>query len=65
MCMLLEENMDKIEAWSKLKFDVMFVGDWYSTEKWNTIESQLHNKGVKLYIFHIQKTLRTLINKLF
>ncbi len=25
-----QENMDKMEAWKKLKFDVMFVGDdWY------------------------------------
>ena len=60
-----QENMDKIEAWSKLKFDVMFVGDdWYSTEKWNKIESQLHKKGVRIVYFpYTKNTSSTLINK--
>ena len=60
-----QENMDKIEAWSKLKFDVMFVGDdWYSTEKWNKIESQLDKKGVRIVYFpYTKNTSSTLINK--
>ena len=29
-----QNSMDKFEAWKKLKFDVMFVGDdWYASEK--------------------------------
>ena len=41
-------NMDKFEAWKKLKFDVMFVGDdWYDTERFNKFEEMLAEVGVK------------------
>ena len=58
-------NMNKIEAYAKLKFDVMFVGDyWYSTEKWNKIEGQLSEKGVRIVYFpYTKNTSSTLINK--
>src|SRR5690554_5516145 len=33
-----QTSMDKIEAWKRLKFDMMFVGDdWYGTERWAAI----------------------------
>lgn len=42
-------NMDKFEAWKKLKFDMMFVGsDWYGTEKWKKFEFQFNQVGVKI-----------------
>lgn len=45
-------NMDKFEAWKKLKFDIMFVGDdWYGTEKWVQIEKQFSEVGVKIIYF--------------
>lgn len=30
-----QEDLDKFEAWKKLRFDVLFVGDdWYGSERW-------------------------------
>ena len=60
-----QENMDKIEAWSKLKFNIMFVGDdWYDTPKWNEIEDNLKIKDVKIVYFPYTKTTSsTLINQ--
>ena len=60
-----QEDMDKIAAWERLKFDVMFVGDdWKGTEKWNRIESDLNARGVELIYFSYTKgTSSTLINE--
>lgn len=60
-----QENMDKLEAWKKYHFDVMFVGDdWKGTEKWNKIEDELKEVGVKVVYFPYTKgTSSTLINE--
>ena len=51
-----QENMDKLEMWRKLKFDIMFVGDdWFDTPKWELIEENLKKSVFELYIFHILK----------
>jgi len=59
-----QENMNKFEAWKKLKFDVMFVGDdWYNTEKWEKFEKQFNEVGVKIiYLPYTKGTSSTLIN---
>lgn len=59
-------NMDKMEAWLKLKFDVMFVGDdWYGTEKWTAFENEFKEKGVKIiYLPYTKGTSSTLINNI-
>lgn len=59
-----QETMDKMDAWKKLKFDVMFVGDdWYKTEKWEKIEKEFRKVGVKIIYFPYTKgTSSTLIN---
>ena len=59
-----QNNMNKEEAWDKLKFDIMFVGDdWYDTPKWNEIEERLKAKGVKIIYFPYTKGVSsTLIN---
>jgi glycerol-3-phosphate cytidylyltransferase len=45
-------NMNKMEAWEKWKFDVMFVGsDWKGTEKWNEFERQFKKVGVDIVYF--------------
>lgn len=58
-------NMDKMEAWEKLHFDVMFVGDdWKGTAKWIAYEKQLAEVGVKIVYFPYTKgTSSTLINQ--
>ncbi len=51
-----QENMNKLEAWEKHRFDVMFVGsDWKGTEKWNEYERQFGKVGVKIVYFPYTK----------
>lgn len=51
-----QENMNKMEAWEKLNFDVMFVGsDWKGTEKWNEFERQFSSVGVDIVYFPYTK----------
>ena len=58
-----QENMDKLDAWRRYKFDVMFVGDdWYKTEKWEEFEKQFEKIGVKIIYYPYTKgTSSTLI----
>ena len=51
-----QESMDKMNMWSKLKFDVMFVGDdWHDTEKWKKIEADFAEVGVRIIYFPYYK----------
>lgn len=58
-------NMDKLEAYDRYKFNVMFVGDdWFKTEKWDVINEQLDKLGVRLIYFPYTKTTSSsLINE--
>lgn len=60
-----QEDMDKLKAWTKYKFDVMFVGsDWQGTDKWRIIEQQMNERGVDVIYFPYTKgTSSTLINQ--
>ena len=60
-----QENMDKLEMWKKLSFDLMFVGDdWYQSENWKEYEKKFKLVGVKIVFFPYTKgTSSTLINK--
>lgn len=60
-----QESMDKMAAWEKYHFDVMFVGDdWKGTEKWNAFEKQLAEVGARVVYFPYTKgTSSTLINQ--
>lgn len=60
-----QTSMDKFEAWKKLRFDIMFVGDdWYGTNKWKELEKQLSEVGVRILYFPYTKgTSSTLINE--
>tara|TARA_Y100000294_G_C8552273_1_gene335835 strand:+ start:969 stop:1421 length:453 start_codon:yes stop_codon:yes gene_type:complete len=59
-----QESMDKLEAWRKLKFNIMFVGDdWKGTKKWNQYEKEFRKVGVSILYFPYTKgTSSTLIN---
>ena len=59
-----QKNMNKMEAWRKLKFNIMFVGDdWKGTEKWNRYESEFKEVGVQIVYFPYTKgTSSTIIN---
>jgi glycerol-3-phosphate cytidylyltransferase len=60
-----QENMNKMEAWEKYHFLVIFVGDdWKGTDKWNKIEADLNAVGAKVVYFPYTKgTSSTLINE--
>lgn len=60
-----QENMDKMAAWERLHFNVMFVGDdWKGTPKWNEYERQFKEVGVEIVYFpYTQGTSSTLINQ--
>ena len=60
-----QANMNKMEAWEKLHFNVMFVGDdWKGTPKWDAYEKQFAEVGVKIVYFPYTKgTSSTLINE--
>jgi len=59
-------NMNKLEAWEKLKFNRMFVGDdWKGTEKWNNLEFEFKKLNVEIIYFPYTKgTSSTLINEI-
>jgi glycerol-3-phosphate cytidylyltransferase len=49
---VFQYDMDKISAWKKYQFDVMFVGDdWKGTEKWNAFEKEFSEFGVDIIYF--------------
>ena len=60
-----QPDMDKMAAWERLKFDVVFVGDdWYKTPKWEGIEAEFAERGVRVVYFpYTQGTSSTLINE--
>jgi len=61
-----QTSMDKMDAWEKLKFDAMFVGDdWKNTKKWQEYEKQFKKVGVKIIYFpYTIGTSSTLINEI-
>ncbi len=61
-----QENMNKLEMWKKLKFNIMFVGDdWYDTDKWKDFEKEFNNVKVKIVYFPYTKgTSSTKINNI-
>ena len=64
-----QTNYDKMEAWNKLKFDRMFVGDdWKGTKEWIKIEKDLSQYNVEIiyfsYTIHTSSTmLRNILKK--
>ena len=56
--------MDKIEAYERYNFNIMFVGDdWFNTKKWNEIEKKTTKGECENYIFSYTKsTSSSLIN---
>lgn len=58
-------NMNKMEAWEKFHFDVIFVGDdWKNTEKWNRYEEEFRKVRVDIVYFpYTKSTSSTLLNE--
>lgn len=62
---VIQDDLDKVKAWDKYHFDVLFVGDdWKGTDKWNEYERRLNEKGAKVcYLPYTKTTSSTLITK--
>lgn len=60
-----QNDMDKLKAWEKLKFDIMYVGDdWFETPKWKELDKKFESLGVKIIYFPYTKGVSsTLINE--
>lgn len=44
-----QHNLDKFEAWRRLKFDILFVGDDHFNEpRWSKYNTQLTENGIKI-----------------
>lgn len=44
-----QSSMNKLDAWGKLRFDIMFVGDdWKGTSKWNAIEKEFKQLNIPI-----------------
>lgn len=59
-----QDSMNKMEAWKRYKFDIMFVGDdWKGTPQWDEIEKEFSLIGVKIVYFpYTVNTSSTKIN---
>lgn len=60
-----QATMDKMDAYHRYKFNIMFVGDdWYKTDKWQDIDEEMKLNCVRVVYFPYTKTTSsTLINQ--
>jgi asparagine synthase (glutamine-hydrolysing) len=63
---IYQENHDKFEAWEKIKYDVLFVGDdWKGNDNWKKWENQLNNVGKQvIYIPYTKNISSTMIRNI-
>ncbi len=62
---VLQDDLDKIKAWHKYHYDVLFVGsDWQGTDKWNKYEEELEKVGAKvIYLPYTKTTSSTILQQ--
>ena len=60
-----QESMDKVAAWDKLHFDVMFHGsDWKNSDMYNRLEEDFSKLGVDLvFLPHTDGVSSTLLSE--
>jgi len=59
-----QTELDKFNAWEKIRFDILFVGDdWFKQDRWITLEDKFKQNNVRIVYFpYTQGTSSTLIN---
>lgn len=64
-CVVAQENKDKMQAFHKYKFDVMFVGDdWKGSELFTKVEEELKKYGSDIVYFpYTQGTSSTILRE--
>jgi len=62
---VVQESQDKVKAWHKYKYDVLFMGsDWAGTDMIKKAEEELNPQGVEVILFpYTQTTSSTLIKE--
>ena len=62
---VIQDDLDKVKAWEKYHYDVIFVGDdWKGSDSWNEYERRLNERGAKVcYLPYTKTTSSTLITK--
>ena len=60
-----QDNLDKIDAWERINYSLLFVGDdWFRTDSWQVTQAELSVKGVQVIYFPYTKGVSsTLLNK--
>jgi glycerol-3-phosphate cytidylyltransferase len=60
-----QESMNKMSAWERFGFDVIFVGDdWKGHHKWEKIESEMNQVGVEIiYLPYTKRTSSTILTE--
>ena len=60
-----QHSLNKFDAWEKINFDILFVGDdWFQEPRWKELESKLSQQGVRVVYFpYTGGTSSTLINE--
>uniref|UniRef100_A0A6M3K9V0 Putative cytidylyltransferase n=1 Tax=viral metagenome TaxID=1070528 RepID=A0A6M3K9V0_9ZZZZ len=63
---IVQEDMDKMKMWRRLKFNILFVGDdWFDTLKWQEYEKDFNKVGVRVIYFpYYRGTSSTKINQI-
>ncbi|MDR2269173.1 MAG: adenylyltransferase/cytidyltransferase family protein [Rickettsiales bacterium] len=52
-----QDTMDKMAAWNRYKFDIMFVGDdWKGSPEWDELEKKLAEVGARIMYFPYTKS---------
>lgn len=61
-CVIMD-NLDKVDAWNKYNFDVVFIGDdWKGSKRWNETEQKLIEVNVKVeYLPYTQDVSSTIL----
>jgi glycerol-3-phosphate cytidylyltransferase len=62
---IAQTDQDKLEAWKRLHYDLLFVGDdWYQSPSWQEYEERLREVGVRvIFLPYTKGTSSTLINE--
>ncbi len=55
---VVQDSLDKIEAWKKHRYDILFSGDdWRTSQRWKEYETELNNLGAKVVYFPYTKSI--------
>lgn len=61
-----QHDLNKVNHWKKIKFDLLFVGDdWFDDPSWKKYEDELGEFGARVvYLPYTKGTSSTLINEI-